>query len=145
MTIRAVVDVNVLVSALIGPLGFSRRVVTSWEQGRFELITAERIIAEVAEKLSLPRIRKWLPDPDANRQWIMQLLQTQARIIVVSPHGCQVVTGDPEDDYVLATARLGEADYLVTGDRTLLGLEKWAEAKVARPREFITILESSSL
>jgi predicted nucleic acid-binding protein len=35
--IRAVVDVNVLVSALIAPLGFSRRVLTAWEQGQFDL------------------------------------------------------------------------------------------------------------
>jgi predicted nucleic acid-binding protein len=53
-----------------------------------------------------------------------------------------VVTGDPEDDYVLAAVRLGRADYLVTGDHGLLALREYAGAKIVGPREFVTILES---
>jgi putative PIN family toxin of toxin-antitoxin system len=140
--IQVVVDVNVLVSALVGPLGFSRRVLAAWEQGQIGLITAEGIITELDEKLRLPRINKRLPDPEANRQWIVQLLQTQAQVHVVPPHECQVVTGDPEDDYVLATARLSRADYLITGDQKLLDLKEYAGTKSVSPREFVAILEA---
>ena len=140
--IQAVVDVNVLISALVGPLGFSRRVLTAWEEGRIVLITAEGIIAELDEKLSLRRIGKWLPDPEANRRWIIQLLQSQAQIIFVAPHECHVVTGDPEDDYILATTRLSRADYLVTGDHKLLDLKVYARARTVSPREFVAFLES---
>ncbi len=129
-------------SALVGPLGFSRRVLAAWEQGRIELISAEGILTELDDKLRLPRIAKRLPDPEANRRWIAQLLETQAQLIRVPPHACVVVTVDPEDDYVLATTRLGKASYLVTGDRGLLGLKEYAGAKIVSPREFVAILEA---
>lgn len=65
-------------------------------------------------------------------------------MILVPPHECRVVTGDPEDDYVLATTRLGNARYLITGDQKLLGLKEYASAQIVGPREFVTILESHS-
>ena len=55
--IRAVLDVNVLVSAILGPLGSSRKIARAWQAGRFVAVTSEGIIAEVDEKLRLPRIR----------------------------------------------------------------------------------------
>jgi uncharacterized protein len=140
--IQVVVDVNVLVSALVGPMGFSRRVVTAWQEERLGVITADGILSELDEKLRLPRISKRLPDPDTNRQWIFQLLRTQAQLIRIPPHECVVVTGDPEDDYVLAATRLGRANYLVTGDQDLLGLKVFGGAKIVSPRELVTILES---
>lgn len=138
--IQATVDVNVLVSALIGPLGFSRKVLAAWEEGRLILITAAGIVTEVDQKLRLSRISKRLPHPDEDREWIIRLLQTQAEMILVPPHECATVTGDPEDDYVLATARLGKADYLVTGDGDLLDLTKYHGIKIVSPREFLEIL-----
>ncbi|MGE3911651.1 MAG: putative toxin-antitoxin system toxin component, PIN family [Chloroflexota bacterium] len=54
-----------------------------------------------------------------------------------------VVTGDPEDDYVLATARVGSADYLVTGDKELLGLQQFHGTRIVSPREFLFVLEGT--
>jgi predicted nucleic acid-binding protein len=61
-----------------------------------------------------------------------------------SPADCQAITNDPEDDYVLATARLAEASYLVTGDHVLLGMRDYSGAKIVSPREFVTTIESQS-
>jgi predicted nucleic acid-binding protein len=47
------------------------------------------------------------------------------------------ITGDPEDDYVLATARLGQAGYLVTGDRKLVELGSYGSVTMIRPKEFV--------
>lgn len=139
--IRAVIDVNVLVSALIGPLGFSRRLITAWQEDQFDLLISGGIIAELDQKLRLPRISKWLPSPDTNRQWILQLLQSQGHTVIVPPRECHIVTGDPEDDYVLATCRLGEAVYLVTGDRKLLDLHEYSGTQIVNPRDFLAVLQ----
>ena len=141
--IQAVVDVNVLISALIGPLGFSRQVLAAWEHERITVISAAGIIAELEQKLSLPRISRRLPHPEEDRLWILPLLQTQATMIHVPPHECATVTGDPEDDYVLATARLSRADYLVTGDRGLLDIGEYQGVRIVSPREFIEILSEN--
>jgi putative PIN family toxin of toxin-antitoxin system len=141
--ISAVLDVNVLVSSLLGPLGFSRRIVVAWQAEAFRLLTSEGIIAEVGEKLRLPRIARRFHLIDDDRHAILRLLTTQAEIILVPPAECLPVTGDPEDDYVLAAARLGKAEYLVTGDRELLERGEYAGVKIITPRAFVAILEGN--
>jgi predicted nucleic acid-binding protein len=49
--------------------------------------------------------------------------------------------GDPEDDLVLASARLGGADYLVTGDRGLLDLTQHEQFAIVSPRDYLALLE----
>jgi putative PIN family toxin of toxin-antitoxin system len=138
---RAVLDVNVIASAILGPLGLPRRILLAWEAGAFSAVTSAGIISEVGAKLSLPRIsRRYQVHTTDDIRWVIGLLQTQAEIILVSPQECRVVTGDPEDDYVLATGRLARADYLVTGDRGLLGLGEYEGVKIIRPREFLAAL-----
>ena len=44
------------------------------------------------------------------------------------------VAPDPDDNFIIATALAGEAQYLVTGDKTDLDLEKVRMVKV---RDFI--------
>jgi predicted nucleic acid-binding protein len=45
--IVAVLDVNIVISAMLGVLGFSRQVVESLRAGRFVAATSAGIIAEV--------------------------------------------------------------------------------------------------
>ncbi len=52
------------------------------------------------------------------------------------------VTRDPKDDYLLAYALVGKADYLVTGDEDLLELEQVDALKIVTAREFLTVLET---
>ena len=49
------------------------------------------------------------------------------------------VTGDPEDDYVLATAVVGEVDYLVTGDTKLQDLGLYHGVEILSPKKFSTL------
>ncbi|MCC7107325.1 MAG: putative toxin-antitoxin system toxin component, PIN family [Chloroflexi bacterium] len=143
--IRAVVDVNVLLSAILGPLGFSRRVLLAWEANRSVAIASEGIYTELEQKLALPRISRRfnVRNPD-DAIWLQGLLRTQAELILVPLADRPHVTGDPEDDYVLATGRLARADYLVTGDHGLLALEQYATMQIVTPRQFMELLDSRS-
>jgi predicted nucleic acid-binding protein len=67
--IRAVVDVNVLISALLGPLGFSRRVLLLWQAGAFRPLVSDGIVREVGKKLRLPRIARRYSVSDDERRW----------------------------------------------------------------------------
>lgn len=138
--IRAVVDVNVVVSAVIGPFGHSRRILLSWEQGFFSSVTSEGIVTEVEVKLRLPRITRRYRITEDDARWVFGLLLTQAQPLIVPLRERRVVTGDPEDDYVLATARLASADYLVTGDAGLLALGEHEGTQIVSPRAFLEIL-----
>ena len=47
----------------------------------------------------------------------------------------------PEDDFIIATALSGNADFLVTGDRQLRQLDNVNGVGIVTPREFVTILD----
>jgi putative PIN family toxin of toxin-antitoxin system len=138
--ISAVLDVNVLVSAVIGPLGHSRRALVAWQDQRFVLLTSEGVIRELEEKLRLDSIVRRFRLTDEDAEQISRLLRTQATLVAVETTDQVPVTGDPEDDHVLATARLGKADYLVTGDRGLLRLSRHESIAIVSPREFLEVL-----
>ena len=59
----------------------------------------------------------------------------------MTPNEIRPVTGDSEDDAVLATARPGSAQYLVTGDTGLLGRSVYEGIKIVTPRAFLTLLD----
>jgi putative PIN family toxin of toxin-antitoxin system len=139
--IRAVLDVNVLVSAVLGPLGHPRLIVFAWEQERFSSVTSEGVIAEVEAKLRLPRIARRYRLTEQDIRPMVALFRTQAELVTVAAEECAAVTGDPEDDYVLATARVGQTEYLVTGDEGLLNLRHYEGITIVSPREFVENLE----
>jgi uncharacterized protein len=141
--IRAVIDVNVLVSAIIGPLGYPRQVARAWEAAKFIVISSAGIIGNLEEKLSPPRIiRRYTVDTPSTILWMQLLLGSQAELVLVPLQERRVVTGDPEDDYVLATARLARAEFLVTGDKGLLQLGSYEGVPIVSPRAFIELLDA---
>ena len=55
-----------------------------------------------------------------------------------------VATRDPKDDYLIAYAILGKADYLVTVDKDLLVLGQVGKVKMVHSGEFRVILKGDS-
>ena len=47
---------------------------------------------------------------------------------------------DPKDDYLIAYAVVGEADFLVTGDKDLLVLRQIGDVRIVTVQELISIL-----
>jgi predicted nucleic acid-binding protein len=56
MTVRVVLDVNVLISSVIAQFGIPRKIWTAWRNGRFARITSVPIIDTTVARLRLPRI-----------------------------------------------------------------------------------------
>lgn len=139
----AVLDVNVIVSSVMSPRGAPRQVLMAWQAGEIEVLTSDGIIGEVADKLLDPRIGGRFSVTIADVQAVVLLLRTQA--LVVTPPSTAVVTGDPEDDYVLANAAHGRAEYLVTGDKGLLSLTRHGSTQIMSPRAFLDRLSPRSV
>lgn len=139
--IRAVLDINVIISSMVSELGFPFKLWSAWDQGDFELVFSEGMVIELAGKLALPRLATRYDFTENKISFIINLLRTQTNLIYIPVNETlEVITGDPEDDIVLATARLGKVDYLVTGDKKLLDLKKYKSVKIITPREFVNIL-----
>ena len=57
MAIKAVIDTNIWVSALLNPFGFPAALRKSFAEGVFQCIISEPILLELAEVLNRPRIK----------------------------------------------------------------------------------------
>jgi putative PIN family toxin of toxin-antitoxin system len=137
--VRAVVDVNVLVSAVLSAKGSSAEILRTTRDGQFELITSETLLTELTRTLAYPRIRKRTPAEKAAAytNWIRHH-STLADDPVGSP---PVGSRDPDDDYLLALA-IDQRAYLVTGDQDLLVLN--AHLPILTPAQFASQLRDST-
>lgn len=135
---RAVLDANVLVSAAISPAGPPRQILSAWIQERFELIASPALLEELVDVLARPKFRRFITTSVAAE--FIDGLATDA-IVVADPPEPPKVSPDPDDDYLIALARVARADYLISGDRHLLDLTD-PDPPVLTPRQFLDLLET---
>jgi len=140
--IRAVVDANTIVSAIISPKGPSRQVYEAWLNNRFTLVTSPATIAEVAKVLGYDRIRLRYKLSDEDIRTAKALLWTQSDLMegTVVVHG---VAPHPEDDKLLSCAIEGGARFIVTGDKAFQACGEHEGIRIISPRAFIELLESN--
>lgn len=133
-----VVDPNVLVSAWISPHGFPRRILDAAEEGRFEMVVSEKLLQELSDVLSRPRLLKRGPVESA-RAHIRRAARVGARFDELDEPE-RVVSDDPKDDYLVALTRASGADYLVSGDPHLTRLAGKGIVAVLTARQFAGLI-----
>ena len=133
---RLVVDTNILVSALLAAASLPAQLIVLWRAGRFQLLTAAEQLDELMRVTRYSKIRARLAPALAGR--LVNDLRGLAVIVEVLP---QVdVSPDPDDNYLLALAAAGAADFLVTGDkRDLLGLGIYQGTRIITVRDFLSM------
>lgn len=128
---RVVFDTNIFVSALAVPGGAADRAIRRIVDGRDILIVSPAIAEEVLDVLA----RKFGHDPDQLARVAVFLSDLGE---VVKPRRTVRVLDDPADNRVLACARAGRADLLVTGDRRILALEGFEGVRIVSLRTYLT-------
>src|ERR1700722_19386369 len=107
-----------------------------WREGQFDLLTSSDQLDELMRVTRYPRIRERLVPALAGR------LINELRDLAIMVSNLPVVTAspDPYDNYLLATALAGSADFLVTGDkRDLLPLGRYGGTKIVTVRDFLVL------
>ena len=133
---RLVIDTNVLVSALFSSTSLPAHLIELWRQGLFDLLTSADQLDELMRVTRYPRIRDRLTPALAGR--LINELRDLATVLKDLP--IVTVSPDPWDNYLLATAAAGGADFLVTGDkRDLLPLGRYGGAKIVTVRDFLVL------
>lgn len=113
---KAVIDTNLLISALIGRLPSTRQVLDQLYDQRYVLITSDKLLAELSEVLARPKLWRYL-----NQQRIVTLIAFILREAeFVFPDIDLQLCRDPKDNILLNVAATARADFLVTGDKDLL-------------------------
>lgn len=136
--LRAVLDVNVLVSALLSPQGRPAAVVAAWRDGRFDLVASPMLVRELDDV----RQRRHLVDR-IDRHDLAAFLADVMRnaVLVDDPPPAGHVPSDPDDDYLITLALAAGAHAVVTGDTALLGLDL-DRPRILAPRDFLDALEA---
>jgi len=133
ISLRLVVDTNIVVSAALKPEGLQRTVILLAITKPARLYVSTAIFAEYRDVLSRPelQIRKGL------RHQLLQMIKRRAHR--VTPARRLQVTSDPADNIFLECADTARADYLVTGN-TRHFPRFWKKTKIITSREFISLV-----
>jgi putative PIN family toxin of toxin-antitoxin system len=137
--IRAVIDSNVVVSALLGwdrstsaPAAVLHRVVA----GECAAILSAWIIDEIERTLEEPVFVRRLGPERVRELLAIVYAKCEVHDLTVSVSG---VAPDPDDDPIIAAALSGDAAYIVTGDRALRSIVHVQGVTIVTPREFLEI------
>ena len=133
-----VFDTNVMFSGL-GWRGTPYRCLELARAGVVEGMTCREVLDELAEKLET----KLRFSPAQITDTISDLL-TFLRLVMI-PNRLNVVTADPDDDKVVECAVVGDATYIVTGDRRhLLPLGSYQGITIVSAADFLALVTASS-
>jgi putative PIN family toxin of toxin-antitoxin system len=130
-TLKLIVNTNLWISFIISnkqnlldPLIFT---------GKARLLFSKELISEVDEAIKKPKLRKFfrsntLEEMISAFEPFIDLIEVQSVITV-----CR----DPKDNFLLALAKDGKADYLLSGDKDLLELKSFGKTRIETITNFL--------
>jgi uncharacterized protein len=140
--VRLVLDTNILVSSLIRKDTPPYLLYRAWRHQRFDLLTSAHQLAEVEDVLARPRLQKYVSPEES--QAIVRGLQTEAEQVAADMSEV-AHSPDPDDNRILAIALVGQADYVVSGDRAdMLALGEVEGIPIITARQAVDILHLTS-
>ena len=99
---RAVLDTNVLVSALITPDGASARLLLEFRTGAFEVIVSPTLLAELRDVLSRPKFERYVSAPEVDAY--VELIGRESVLVEDLAPSPAPLSADPDDEYLIDLA-----------------------------------------
>ncbi len=130
---RAVLDTNVLISGALRPAGQPRRVIDALRRENGELLFSDATFDELQMRIWRPKFDRYL-SRESRAIYLAQLKTVSAW---VSISGAKMGCRDPDDDKLLETALIGDAECLVTGDADLLDMTAIHGTPILSPTSFL--------
>jgi putative PIN family toxin of toxin-antitoxin system len=123
-TLKVIIDTNLWISFIISnkqnlldPLLFA---------GKTRLLFSAELIDEIQQTIKKPKLKKYF-----EKNALEEMLSVfEPFIDLVEVESTVAVCRDTKDNFLLALAKDGKADYLLTGDKDLLELQKFGKTKI---------------
>lgn len=123
-SVKVIVDTNLWISFIISnklsvldPLLYDEKV---------RLLFSTELISEIVETITKPKLKKYFKGNALDEM----LLRFDPFIDLIEIKSTVKVCRDSKDNFLLALAKDGKADYLLTGDKDLLALITFGETKI---------------
>lgn len=130
----AVLDTNILLAALLNPLGAPAKIRQRWRRQQFDLLISDATLEEYTDVL--------LHSPAISVSEVTELLNelkifSQYIKINCTLHVCK----DPDDDIFLETAVNGGADFLVTKNLKHFPHKSYSGVRIVKVSTFLKAIE----
>jgi putative PIN family toxin of toxin-antitoxin system len=132
--IRAVIDTNVLVSALISPSGNEALLLLAVKQGLVRPCFSHAVLKEYSEVLARPRFAFSPAEITA----LIDLLRRQGDLLHPAP--LSGISPDPKDDEFIACALTTQADFVVTGNKKDFPKNQLGATQVVSAGELLNLI-----
>jgi len=98
------------------------------------LIFSEELLEEFVEVAKRPKFKKYFSDTDL----IILLSQIYTKAEFIDVQSNVFICRDENDNFLLALAKDSKANYLISGDKDLLEIQKFEKTKIITMSEFIS-------
>jgi uncharacterized protein len=128
---RVILDTNLWISFLINR-DFSQldRILS---ENSATLIFSDELLAEFLDVSRRPKLRKYFPENLVGE--LLERIHEKAEFVSVTSN--VDICRDIKDNFILALAADGHASHIVTGDKDLLVIKKFAKAKILMMTEYL--------
>jgi len=106
--------------------------------GEIDLFISYEQFEELSRVLDYPKF-KFRED----QKFKFKTLISEVSTFVKTPVKVDIIKDDPSDNAILECALVAGVDYVVSGDRHLLSIEKFRRIKIVRANEFLRIISNN--
>jgi len=133
---KIIVDSNIWISFLIGKnlLGLQNYI----DSQKIKIVTCNEQLTELSEVFKKPKLKKYFTKEQISE--FFELLDESSDCILISTKSN--ICRDPKDNYLVSLALDSKADFLITGDKDLLELNKIGETVVLKYADFDTFIST---
>jgi uncharacterized protein len=134
--VRAAIDTNILLSALVFSCGGLSRFRQLWQDEQFTPLVSKPTVTELIRVLAYPKFKLTSLD----REDLLADYLPYCQTVSMPTELPQIpLCRDPFDEPFLHLALVGQAEYLVTGDRDLLNLVDVFKCPIVTASHFLAL------
>lgn len=132
---KIIIDTNLWISFMLGRKVTTMRTLLTYPT--LEIYVCRELLDEFYDVSSREKIRKYIRPEDLDDT--LKLIHLYGKYVVIRTQSKSKIR-DEKDLYLLSLADTINANYIVTGDRDLLVLEKHNHTKIITITEFMKLL-----
>jgi len=132
--VKAVIDTNVLVSALISK-GSPYKILVAWRNKEFTLILTPEIYIEYVRILE-----EFSKKATINIENFLDYISSNSEMVESVPLE-HAICSDPDDDKFIEAALAANARFIVSGDKALLKVSRLWDIEIVTPAQFLNVLK----